>query len=368
MKGLDVLLLYMLQQLNGERTVSSCYHILTGRKSTQAIQDAELFGFSAFYGLLQDLSRHDYDRTVSGLSVAGYLSRQEKDRFLVTKAARSGLKQQLTNLRFFERAFKWKQTGRTMQDIRRFWGRFQLLGQVISYYLAGAGRYQPAISDMHIQTWVKSFWKGIKDKHHFAREWVHSLTQHLSEFDDDLLAHLLLDRLSGYKVAGYTYKQLEHRYGIPEVFVRIYTLQAAATLYMLSQKRSTLFTRLTEENLREEAGLMQSALETYRLLRRGHTLEEIANLRGLKQSTIEDHVIDIAIHNPDFDYRHFISDDVMKAVRQVSKRLQTKRIRPIKEHLPDDISYFQIRLALVKGEEHETGEPQGNDELRGGKG
>ncbi|MDQ0337788.1 uncharacterized protein YpbB [Caldalkalibacillus uzonensis] len=356
MKGLDVLVLYMLEQLNGERTVSSCYHILTGRKSTQAIQDAELFGFGGWYGLFQDLSREQYNKTLSRLRANGYLSLRERDLLVVTEPAQRWLSQQLVELRFFDRAFVWKRTGCIMQNIHRFWSRFQLLGQVISHYLARDSRYQPAISDMHVQTWVKSFWKAIEDKPKFVMEWVQAITDHLSHFEDELLVHLLLDRLSGYQVAGYTYKQLEHRYGIPEVFVRIYTLQAAAALYAHSQKKSSLLIRLADPDQREGTGLMQSAVITYRLLKQGHTLEEIARIRGLKQSTIEDHLVDIAIHNPAFDYRPFVSEQVIKAVRQVSKELQTKKLRPIKEQLPDDISYFQIRLALVRGEEHNEAE------------
>lgn len=42
---LQYTVLYCLKQLNGERTVSSIYYLLKGKRSSQTLQDGNMFEF-----------------------------------------------------------------------------------------------------------------------------------------------------------------------------------------------------------------------------------------------------------------------------------------------------------------------------------
>jgi len=75
-------------------------------------------------------------------------------------------------------------------------------------------------------------------------------------------------------------------------------------------------------------------------------LQEIAAIRQLKTSTIEDHFVELAMNDPYFNFTPFLPHDLFKQIVAVSKSRNTKRLRDIKEELPD-ATYFQIRLALA---------------------
>ncbi|MEH7810821.1 recombinase RecQ, partial [Bacillus toyonensis] len=64
---LQYTLLYCLKQLNGERTVSSIYYLLKGKRSSQTLQDGNMFQISFLFGIYKSLNRADYDQEVAKL-------------------------------------------------------------------------------------------------------------------------------------------------------------------------------------------------------------------------------------------------------------------------------------------------------------
>ena len=48
---LQMMILYCLQKINGERTIYSIYHLLHGKKSSQTIQDATFISSSSFFSI-----------------------------------------------------------------------------------------------------------------------------------------------------------------------------------------------------------------------------------------------------------------------------------------------------------------------------
>ena len=77
-------------------------------------------------------------------------------------------------------------------------------------------------------------------------------------------------------------------------------------------------------------------------------MEEIATIRQLKMSTIEDHFVEMVINDVTFPIDKFVSSEERKDVRKKSKELKTKRLRLLKDVFPD-LSYFQLRLILGVG-------------------
>lgn len=95
--------------------------------------------------------------------------------------------------------------------------------------------------------------------------------------------------------------------------------------------------------------LTDSAQQTAQLYEQGYSMEQIVQMRKLKQSTIEDHFVELAMYEPNFSIGPFVSYDEAQKVWQASKQYQTKKLKILHEAL-NDISYFQLRLVLAKGE------------------
>ena len=96
--------------------------------------------------------------------------------------------------------------------------------------------------------------------------------------------------------------------------------------------------------------LTESTYETAKLLNEGKSLEQIAAIRRLKISTIEDHVVEIVMNIPTFNIVAFLSKEQLKEINDTSEAYATKKLRVLKEVLPH-YSYFQLRLGLAKGEQ-----------------
>lgn len=347
MDGMKLLLLYMTEKINGERTLAGCYHILTGKKSAQAIQDASLFGFSAWFGLFPEWKRSSFENIVSDFVVCGQL-KWKNDSYILSLQEKGKLNKELESYQFFKRAFLLQHTSITVQEILIFSKKFHLLSQVLSHFLHDNKNYYPTITDIDIQLGLKQCWKSIKDKQGFAKSFVTEMYSFLEQLEDDLLSAMLLDRLSGHQVNGRTFQQMAKSYGIPEAILRIYYFQSmGCLLHSIREQHSSVLKELVTNEHSISSKLTLSAQSTYQLLEKGVQVEEIGRIRNLKISTIEDHIMEIALHSPNFDVSPFISEEVLEEVLQLSKQMETKKLRRLKEKLNDHVSYFQIRLALV---------------------
>ncbi len=93
-----------------------------------------------------------------------------------------------------------------------------------------------------------------------------------------------------------------------------------------------------------------STAKTLDLFQQGHTIDDISRIRRLKKNTIEDHFIEIIFSYKDFNTTSFITDEALEKVAVIMKEEHTKRLKPIKDRLPN-LSYFQIRVAMAKAGE-----------------
>jgi uncharacterized protein YpbB len=348
-RGIELLLLHMASKMNGQRSLAGSYHILTGKRSGQAIQDAALFGYNHWFGLFPDWKRSSFDKIASDLFLSGKLRSQE-DTYVIQPQTEKRLSIELNQYLFSKRAHLLRYKAISTIEIYEFWKRFQLLSQVISHYLQKDYHYNPIVSDIQTQAWVREFWLALASKESFIEKFKTDVCSALSHIEDDLLIHLILDSLSGHCLTGRTTDQLSQTYKIPTAILRLYLTQGIGLLYISFKEDqfyslNSIFDKMNHSTYK----LTSSTQVTYNLILRGYSLDEISRLRKLKRNTIEDHVIEIYIHLPTFDISQFITKEKMERVIQVSQALGTKKIGRIKESLPEEFSFFDIRLALIKG-------------------
>ncbi|MEK1830637.1 helix-turn-helix domain-containing protein [Priestia megaterium] len=81
---------------------------------------------------------------------------------------------------------------------------------------------------------------------------------------------------------------------------------------------------------------------------KGKKLEEIAYIRRLKESTIEDHIAELALFVPSFSIDAYVSPKQQEKIISAFEGLRTNKLKVIKEEVKDDVTYFQIRLVLAK--------------------
>ena len=91
-------------------------------------------------------------------------------------------------------------------------------------------------------------------------------------------------------------------------------------------------------------------LISYDMFSNGMSIEDIANERGLTRVTIEGHLIDCLEKGMDLDLTKYVHTEYKDEILKVIHKIGTEKLKPIKEALPEDVSYFDIRyyVAITK--------------------
>ena len=87
---------------------------------------------------------------------------------------------------------------------------------------------------------------------------------------------------------------------------------------------------------------------TYNLYKNNHSIEEIAQIRGLTLTTIENHLLYCYENNMDIDLTNIVNSSYEQQICNAINSIGTERLKPIKEALPPEVSYFDIKYYIIK--------------------
>ena len=106
--------------------------------------------------------------------------------------------------------------------------------------------------------------------------------------------------------------------------------------------------KVNKEEPRDDTGKKLSTFEcSYRLYNQGDTVEQIAEKRGLNQSTIEGHLARY-VASGDIDVHEFVDGDTLEKVEAYcEKHPEEKALKPIFEHFDAKIPYNVLRMAIA---------------------
>ncbi len=91
-----------------------------------------------------------------------------------------------------------------------------------------------------------------------------------------------------------------------------------------------------------------ASLETLELLRQGHTFEEIAQIRGRKVASVIVLVADL-IERGEVEFQErWIPTERHQQIREACARVGMEWMKPIKETLPEEVTFDEIRLVLAE--------------------
>ena len=152
-------------------------------------------------------------------------------------------------------------------------------------------------------------------------------------------------QISGIGVAKY------EKYGVAfETCIQDYVAQKGIVKPEILPKqlqKSTSSKVKKEGNLKNESG-RESHLFTYNLYSEGMDLDTIAKERGLTRNTVENHLVKCIEEGLDIDYRVFMTEEEEALIEAAIKEVGANLLKPIKEYLPETITYTAIKLVIAK--------------------
>lgn len=337
----NAIILYCLRQLKSERTIYSIYHLLKGKKSSQTIQDAHLFSLKKFFGIFDFLTRDAFDQMIETLQAQKLIYNCGEQQFLLTSMGEA----HLNNIPIPRELNGWEYH----QVSEKFWRRLSLLIQVVSNLEYQETNYIPIQKNKDIHLWLKSVLIQMKVSKKEIGAKIYAELIECFRQNQEIDPSILIFRLSGYQQIGLTPMQAAQKFSMD---FYDYHLQFINIIhYMIRKvgqepKRFALLVHLYN-GLIQQNELTQSSKKTWQLLSQGHSIETIAHIRRLKLSTIEDHLVEIALHFNEFPIDSYVDQTLQEEIITISKRIASKQLKLIKEHVRQ-ASYFQIRLVLAK--------------------
>ncbi len=339
--------LYCLSKYNGERSINAIYHLLQGKKSSQTIQDAKLFKLESFFQSLQQLTKKDIDDIIFDLQNSEVISMTNKDTYILTEKGSFYLEKYLKKYPIPPYLNGWRYHKKALI----FWKRLSLTVQTLSFLLYDNSTFIPVINDDETQRFVKSYLK-IKNRYD-ASSVIFNEVKSLLQTLPQLQAEIFVLHLSGYHRIGYTIEQIGRFIHLDREYTFI--LFQAVLHFMIDEieknpMRYKHLMHFIQQDDQSREPLTQSSQRTYELLCLNKSIFEIASIRNLKESTIEDHIVEIASEIKSFPIEPFVSKDLQKKIVDSFYSLGTKRLKPIRSSLNNTVSYFQIRLVLGRME------------------
>ena len=102
-----------------------------------------------------------------------------------------------------------------------------------------------------------------------------------------------------------------------------------------------------EESTEREIDIPQNIKETFNLLSKKYTLKEIGQLRKLSEPVISMHIESILEYYPNSQIDFLFEPESYERIKEEIKKGYSS-LKELKERLPSNISYAQIRITAAK--------------------
>lgn len=330
------------KKLQHERTIAATYHILQGKESIQTIQDTNLFRLQSYYAIYENLTKNEFDLAVIQLQKQHFIYGVEAQQYELTNKGYE-LLQSRSNVPLYFNGIKYRKIDYT------FLNRLLLMIQVWTNIANGNEQFIPIIDDSEIKEWVRQFYKQtrhqIKQCLQRLYDEIHALLLQLPEKD----AALFVAQLTSYKHIGMTMDQLATHFerSKHELTLRITNILHYFMHRVEEDKESfrLLYAMMERPNIVNK--LTITARKTKTMLERGMPIDVIAKKRNLKQNTIQDHIVEIALYDTSFDISIYVPEQYIDEIINAVAKTNTFKLKQLKEQVNEKITYFQIRLVLT---------------------
>jgi uncharacterized protein YpbB len=197
--------------------------------------------------------------------------------------------------------------------------------------------------------WVKMFLKQIHYSKSDLIDMLYKELKHVLQTLSKKNATIFIQRLTSSQKIGQTFEQIAIKHNEDPIYIY---LRFWGIIHAVIQSQQTeenyyyLLNEIIKDKLTKNQ-LTASTSTTRSYVLQGKSISEIAVIRGLKENTIEDHIVEITLHDYTYKPNDFLSIEDYKRINHAIDTLKTHQLKKVKEYLNHHYSYFQIRLAFA---------------------
>lgn len=222
---------------------------------------------------------------------------------------------------------------------------FLLSTQVISEFSYQNKRYIPVVEDHRInfvlKRWFKLLKENIKSTGAITESYKNNLTKIFDGLEDngaDLLANYIPNHID----SGMTVNQLAKKTNMSafqtELKMRIIFTKVMDAV--LTNRVSPLFDLLSSTS--KQSALPESAMQTWELLEKGITVNQIARTRRIKDNTVKEHILMAAILIDHFPYQNFLTKKFDLPGYPTDWKIDNA------QKVNSEVTFFDFRLTQIK--------------------
>lgn len=282
--------------------------VLKGSKSAKI----RSLGFDSLstYGIMQDYAKDTIRDLISFLVAEGYL-KSVGDKYpvlVLTKEANEVL--------FSDRQVVIKKKIEKIDMVKK----------------SSKEEFQTLPFDVDLFEILRSLRKKIADSYHVPPFVIFSdvsLKQMATYYPDDIESMLKISGVGSFKLEKYGTAFIE-------------AIQDYRTSHDIQSDKS-FPKKETKTTPREDTRMVSYELYA----KEGKSMREIATIRNLRVRTIEQHLLDCYEKGMDIDLEKDIHVDFKDEICEAIRNWNTDKLRDLKDGLPDDVSYFDIRYYLI---------------------
>lgn len=135
--------------------------------------------------------------------------------------------------------------------------------------------------------------------------------------------------------------------GIIEEYVRSHEIEVARIKKLVELEKQNQRANLVKTQSTKFAPRYSHKL-TYELYQAGRNIDEIADERDLTRMTVENHLIKCAQEGMEIRFEDFIPREYEAQIMGAIEKCGIDLLKPIKEYLPEEITYTMIKFAILK--------------------
>jgi uncharacterized protein YpbB len=232
---------------------------------------------------------------------------------------------------------------------RFFWRRLSLSVQVLSNIAHERNHYLPVNKNQEDLQWIKTFLKQEKFKQTDLINLLYEEIKLTLQLQSNSDATIFIQRLTSSQKIGLTYEQIAAKHKEDPIFIYLVFWNVIHSIIHLLQSSKSQYIVLNEmikDKLHNHV-LTASTATTRSYLLQGIGISELAVIRRLKESTIEDHIVEITLHDKTYSPSSYLSKEDFEQINNAIDVLNTHQLKNVKEYLNHQYSYFQIRLAYA---------------------
>ena len=104
----------------------------------------------------------------------------------------------------------------------------------------------------------------------------------------------------------------------------------------------------TSLNSKEDSSKVKTHVQSFELYSEGKSIDEIAEIRDLTKDTILNHLLKSQDEGEEINWAKIVDFEIEEKVLAVIDEVGGDKLKPIKENLPEEISYYDIKTVLYK--------------------